>query len=119
MKKTLVGTLVALTLLGAACGGGDDEPGSNGEAGGGNTVTLTAADLAFAPTSLTATSGSTVEFTNEDDTEHNITAEDAGIDKDVDAGGSVTIDLTDVGAGSYDFFCEYHPDMKGTLEVTA
>ena len=33
--------------------------------------------------------------------------------------GSVTIDLTDVEAGSYDFFCEYHPDMKGTLEVTA
>jgi plastocyanin len=46
-------------------------------------------------------------------------SEDAGIDEDVDAGGSVSIPLTGVEPGSYDFFCEYHPDsMTGTLEVS-
>ena len=63
--------------------------------------------------------GGTIDFTNEDDAEHNFTAEEAGIDEDVDPSGSTTIDLGDVEAGSYDFFCEYHKDtMTGTLEVT-
>lgn len=118
MKKTLLGALVVLALLGAACGGGD-EGDSGGEGGGGTeTATLTAAEFAFEPSSLTVASGGSIEFTNEDDAEHNITAEEAGIDEDVDAGGSVTVDLSDVEAGTYDFICEYHPDMKGTLEVT-
>ena len=123
MKKTLLGVLVAFALLGAACGG-DDGGGSEGESGGGEagggseTTTLTAAEFAFDPKSLTVASGGSIEFTNEDDAEHNITAEEAGIDEDVDAKGSVTGDVTDVEAGTYEFFCEYHPDMKGTLEVT-
>ena len=117
MKKTLLGAVIGLALLGAACGGGD-EGDSGGEGGGSETTTLTAAEFTFEPSSLTVASGGSIEFTNEDDAEHNITAEEAGIDEDVDAGGSVTVDLSDVEAGSYDFFCEYHPDMKGTLEVS-
>ena len=117
MKKTLLGALVGLSLLGAACGGGDDGD-SGGEGGGSETTTLTAAEFAFEPSSLTVASGGSIEFTNEDDAEHNITAEEAGIDEDVDAGGSVTVDLSNVEAGTYDFLCEYHPDMKGTLDVT-
>jgi plastocyanin len=118
VKKILVGTLVALALLGAACGGDDGGESGGGEAGGSETATLTAAEFAFDPSTLTVASGGSIEFTNEDDAEHNITAEEAGIDEDVDAKGSVTVDLSDVEAGTYDFFCEYHPDMKGTLEVT-
>jgi plastocyanin len=80
---------------------------------------LTASNFAFDPTSLSAAAGGTIEFVNEDDAEHNITAEDAGIDEDVDAGATTTVDLGDVEPGTYDFICEYHPDtMTGTLEVT-
>ena len=122
LRKRLVIGLAVVALMGAACGG-DDDGGSTEETtenggGGGGSVTLTAADFAFDPTDLSAAAGDTIEFVNEDDTEHNFTAEDAGIDEDVDAGGSTTVDLTGVEAGSYDFFCEYHPDMKGTLEVS-
>jgi plastocyanin len=105
----------------SACGGdgGDDAGGGGGAEEAGGSVTLTAADFAFDPETLTAAVGDTIEFTNEDDAEHNFTAEDADLDEDVDGGQSVSIDLADVEPGSYDFVCEYHPDsMTGTLEVT-
>jgi plastocyanin len=125
MKRLLIVTAM-VALLAAACGGDDGEAtnaggtGGGGDGGGGGAaVTLTAANFAFQPESLTAAVGDSIEFTNEDDAKHNITAEDAGLDEDVDAASSTTVDLSDVEPGSYDFFCEYHPDsMKGTLEVT-
>ncbi len=126
--KRLVLVLGAAALLTAACGG-DDGGGGGGAAGGGGggaadnggggSPTLVAADFAFQPASLTAATGDTIAFTNEDDAKHNITVEEAGIDEDVDAGGSTTVSLEGVDAGRYDFFCEYHKEaMTGTLEVT-
>ena len=124
MKRLLIVTAM-VALLAAACGGDDGETsngggtGGGGDSGGGGSVTLTAANFAFQPESLTAAVGDSIEFTNEDDAKHNITAEDVGLDEDVDAGSSTTIDLADVEPGSYDFICEYHPDsMTGTLEIT-
>lgn len=119
-RKWLVATVAVVALLGGACGG--DDSGSEGEAatggGGGEAVTLTATDFAWDPETLTASAGGSIELVNEDEAEHNITIEEAGVDEDVDGGQSVTVDLGDVEAGSYDFVCEYHPDtMKGTLEV--
>ncbi len=111
--------LVALTAV--ACGGGDEaEPQGGGDDGAAATsVTLTASDFSFEPTDLTVAAGGTIEYTNEDDVEHNFTAEEADLDEDVDPMGSTTIDLGDVEPGTYDFLCEYHPeDMTGTLEVT-
>ena len=82
-------------------------------------MALTAADFAFEPSSLSAAAGSTIEFSNEDDAKHNFTAEEAGLDEDVEAASSVSISLADVEPGSYEFFCEYHRDsMAGTLDVT-
>ena len=131
LRKHLIIGLAVIALLGAACGGGDDDGGSSDGAaeetteemtdtggGGGGSVTLTAAEFAFDPADISAASGDSIEFVNEDEAEHNFTAEDAGLDEDVDAGGSTTISLEGVEAGSYDYFCEYHPDMTGTLEVS-
>ena len=124
MKRLLIVTAM-VALLAAACGGDDGEAtngggtGGGGDGGGGGSVTLTAANFAFQPESLTAAAGDSIEFTNEDDAEHNFTAKDADLDEDVEAGSSATVDLADVEPGSYDFFCKYHPDsMTGTLEVT-
>ena len=125
--KRVVLTLGAAAFLAAACGGDDGGGGGGGGAaaagagddGGGGSATLVAADFAFEPASLTAAGGDTIRFTNEDDAEHNITVEEAGIDEDVDAGGSTTVSLEGVDAGKYDFFCKYHKEaMTGTLEVT-
>jgi plastocyanin len=119
--------LATVALLGVACGGDDGGGGGSaggggqddGGGGGGGAVTLSAANFAFEPTSLSAAVGDTIELTNEDDATHNFTAEEADLDQDVDAGSSTSIELSDVEPGSYDFLCKFHPDsMTGTLEVT-
>jgi plastocyanin len=120
--KILVVGVALVALLGVACGGADDGGGdaagdTGGDTGGGS-VTLSAAEFAFSPTSLTVAAGDSIEFTNEDDAEHSFTSEDAGIDQDVAASSSTTIDTGDVEPGTYDFICKYHDTMKGTLEVT-
>ena len=114
-KRPLIAAVVFVALLGAACGGDDGGAASDG---GGGSVTLTAKDFKWDTSSLTASAGDSIEVVNEDDAEHNLTIEDADVDEDVEAGESVTVDLGDVEPGSYEFFCEYHPDtMTGTLEV--
>ena len=126
LKYRFGALLLVLMVIGVACGGDDastettdDSADTEPAEDAGGSGALVAANFAFDPTSLSAASGDSIEFTNEDEAEHNFTAEDAGLDVDVDAGGSATIDLTDVEAGSYDFFCKYHKDsMTGTLEVT-
>lgn len=126
--RTKAGALLLLVMvIGVACGGDDgggETTGANNdaadtEADTGGAGTLVTANFAFDPSTLTAASGDTIDFTNEDDTKHNFTAEEPGLDVDVEAGGSATIDLADVEPGTYDFYCEYHKDsMTGTLEVT-
>ncbi|MDQ5814712.1 MAG: cupredoxin domain-containing protein [Actinomycetota bacterium] len=124
MKLRSMIVMLMVAVLVAACGGDDGEVTSGGGGddtggGGGSSVTLTAANFAFQPESLTAATGGSIEYMNEDDAEHNISAEEAGLDEDVEAGSSTTVDLADVEPGTYDFICKYHPDsMKGTLEVT-
>ncbi|MGH2735325.1 MAG: cupredoxin domain-containing protein [Actinomycetota bacterium] len=112
---------LALVALAAAGCGGDDEGGdeTGSEGSNGEAATLTASGLKFDTDSLTVASGGSIELVNEDDTEHNLTAEEAELDEDVDPGDTATIDLGGVEPGTYDFFCEYHPEtMTGTLEVT-
>jgi plastocyanin len=120
-KRSMVAAVALVALLGAACGGddgGEDGGSATGGGDGASTTTLTAAEFAWDPGTLTAPAGGSIEVVNEDDAEHNITIADAGVDEDVAAGEAVTVDLGDVEAGSYDFVCEYHPDtMTGTLEV--
>jgi plastocyanin len=122
-RRSLVAAVAFVALVGAACGGGDggDEDAASGggnQAAGGGAVTLTAKDFAWDPDTLSASAGSSIELVNEDDAKHNLTIEDAGVDEDVEGGASVTVDVGDVEAGSYDFVCEYHPDtMTGTIEV--
>ena len=116
-RRSLVGVVAFVALLGAACGG-DDGGDAASSGNGGGSATLTAAEFAWDPGTLSASAGSSIELVNEDDAKHNLTIEEAGVDEDVDGGASITVDLGDVEAGSYDFVCEYHPDtMTGTLEV--
>ena len=119
--RTTAALTVAACLTLAACGGDDggaDASGSEGGGGGGGSVTLTAAEFAFDPSDLSAASGDTIEFTNEDDAKHTFTVSDLDIDEEVGPKASTSISLGDAEAGTYDFVCTFHPDMKGTLEVT-
>ena len=126
MIRRMLAIVGIVALLATACGGDDGgspaasgDDGGGGAGGGGSSVTVTAADFSFDPGSVTAAAGDTIELSNEGESPHNIQAEEAGLDEDVDPGKTVSIDLADVDPGTYDFICKFHPDdMKGTLEIT-
>ena len=75
----------------------------------------------FEPTVLQGEAGQhlSLELENESDDLHNLSIEDQGIDQDVEAGQSATVDVTFPDSGSVVFFCEYHRSqgMVGSLEV--
>jgi plastocyanin len=137
----VVGVLVGvLALVAAGCGGGNDNGGGGSAAattaapettaasgttaaggGGENEIKLTASGTAWDTTSLNMTAGSEVkvEITNKDSIEHNFTFAEAKANQDVEGGEDATVTLTAPAAGTYPFFCKYHPSaMKGTVTVT-
>ena len=111
---------VPLALL-AACGGGGDEPEApaDGGDGGAQAVSVTAVDNAFEPSTVTVPQGGSIELTNEGQALHNFQIEAEGIDQDVAAGEAITVDVSGLAAGTYDFVCKYHVSvgMTGTMTV--
>lgn len=110
--------LFSVALLLGACSS-DDDPSGTGDGGGAAAQTMTIADFAFDPDTLTVPAGQdvTIEVTNDDDVEHSFTLDDDSVSQDVEEGESqtVTLNLTE-GIG---WHCEYHPDqMKGTITVS-
>jgi len=130
--RVVVGALVAVLILAAGGCGGDEGGSAGGNAsattaaaggggGGGEELKLTAKDIKWDTTTLQLTSGTSyrVEVTNDDSVEHNFTFEQASANTDVEGGENATVTFTAPAAGSYEFFCKYHPQaMRGTVTVT-
>jgi plastocyanin len=137
----VVGVVLAgvLALVAAGCGGGDDNGGGSASAttaapettaasattaaggGGENEIKLAAANTAWDTDRLAMTAGAEVkvEIENADSIEHNFTFAAANANQDVEGGEDATVTLTAPAAGTYPFFCKYHPAaMKGTVTVT-
>ncbi|MBV8356208.1 MAG: cupredoxin family copper-binding protein [Candidatus Eremiobacteraeota bacterium] len=75
-------------------------------------------NFAFTPATITVRAGTKVTFTNDDDEPHTATA----VDKSFDSEGIDTHQSwqhTFSKPGSYAYFCEMHPYMKGRIVVVA
>ena len=98
----LLGAVVALSLLAAACGGDETPPAGDGgspsesASTGGGGSDLTIVDFGFSPTELSVTEGQTISITNT---------------------GGLTVDVTLSGVASGGFHCRFHSQMTGTLTV--
>ena len=130
----VIGVLAGVLALAAAgCGGGGDNGGASAAAttaapattaaggGGDNELQLTASGTAWDTTSFDLKAGSsyTLEVTNQDGVEHNFTFAAGKASQDIEANEDATVSFTAPAAGSYPFFCKYHPSvMKGTITVT-
>jgi mono/diheme cytochrome c family protein/plastocyanin len=108
---------------GASSSGGP-APSGSGSAGG-TSVTITAQNIAFTTTDVTAPANQafTINFDNEDSgTPHNVDIMDAS-GRSVFKGDIVngvttaTYNVPALAAGSYKFQCDVHPNMTGTLTV--
>lgn len=80
-------------------------------------VTIEMKEYSFTPTQLVVKAGTTIEFVNRDEMEHNAVAVDGSFRTELLAQGeSATIKLDKPGV--YEYYCEPHKSfMKGTITV--
>ena len=88
---------------------------ANGGGGAGSGATLAIRDFSFAATSVAP--GGLVTVDNADSADHTVTAEDGEFDSGEVSGGTTSSFQAPDEAGTYEFACEIHPDMTGTLTV--
>ena len=132
-NSTRWAAVAAVLLLAAACGDDDDssdgaatddteasaEGGGGGDdacVGSGSDASVTIADFTFDPSEVTVASGGVVEVANEDGTDHTFTSADGGFDCTI-AGGETANVVVSADPGEYEFQCDIHPAMTGTITV--
>jgi plastocyanin len=123
--------LSAVLVLSFACGGGGDNTITGSETPGTATYDVTMTDTGNTPNDYTVAAGSTLtlNFTNKGTAAHNVrvagadnqynTSDDAVSDPDlIIAGGKGKLTWKAPSkAGTYNFKCDYHPALTGTITV--
>lgn len=82
-------------------------------------VTVDIRQSRFEPTDVQVAVGATVTFVNSDPFAHTVTSRD-GSAQQFDSGNlgeGERFEVTFDEAGTYDFFCQIHPTMRGTITV--
>jgi plastocyanin len=117
--KTVALLLAVFALFLVGCGGSSDSGGgsASGASGASGAKTVTIKDYTYQPAAITVPVGTTVKFTNQDSTPHTATAKGAGGFESgpIDTGKTGAIMLEK--AGTYQYYCVFHPFMKGTIKV--
>ena len=126
--------LVILSVLLLSCGGDDDDGTSpttpsaasptsapSGGGGGAATLSVTIANLAYSPRTLTVRAGQavTVSIQNNDSFTHTMTIQNGPSSGNIGGGSSGTLTFTaPAAAGGMNFFCQIHGQgMSGTITV--
>jgi plastocyanin len=79
------------------------------------TIEITMENMVIAPAEISAKVGDTIEWINKDILAHTATARNG--DWDVTMPPKKTIPLVLKKAGTVEYYCRYHPNMKATLTV--
>lgn len=81
-----------------------------------DTIRIVIQDLVFAPSEVSAKVGDTVEWVNRDVFAHTATARNG--DFDVNQPPKKTVTSTLNKAGTVEYYCRYHPNMKAVLKIS-
>jgi plastocyanin len=115
-NQTDVAVYLAQGLSGTAGATGQATPASASGATA-NAVTVDIKDFAFHPATVEIPVGGTITWTNSDAVEHTAT----GLERSVLQSGTIepgaSFSQTFNQAGTYNYFCEFHANMKGTIIV--
>ncbi len=114
MRHALL-TALATTAVLAGCGDGS---GDGSSAPSPATDTISIKDFEYAPQEATVKLGTKVSVPNADDAPHTLT--DRSGKRTFTSGtieGGKTGSVTFRAAGSFEYFCEFHPYMKGKVVV--
>jgi plastocyanin len=79
------------------------------------TIQISMENMAIAPAETSAKVGDTIEWVNKDILVHTATARNGDWDVMMPAKKTVTLVLKK--AGTIDYYCRFHPNMKATLTV--
>jgi plastocyanin len=118
--RFLLGIALVAALASSGCGG-DSTSTSGGStactaATATATSTVTMAGMAFSPSCIKVAAGTTVTFTNNDTTTHDVTANDGAYQSAfLSPGQSYTRTYPTAGTSAY--HCSIHPMMVGTVIV--
>jgi plastocyanin len=127
--RMLALSLLAPLVLLAACGDDDDDATTAPTAAGASTtaaggaepkdVAISAADFTFNPATVTAAPGQTVNITltNGDSVPHSFTVGTTDV-TEAEGGEEATGEFTAT-QQTTEFHCKFHPQMTGTITVTA
>jgi plastocyanin len=95
-------------------------PGNGPYGGGGSTPAPAAATVQISDFTYSvpaATSGSSVAVSNLDGVPHTVTADDGSFRSGTVDGGATGTFVAPAAPGTYQFHCEIHPQMSGSLTV--
>lgn len=79
------------------------------------TIEITMENLVVSPADVSAKVGDTINWINKDVFAHTATAKNGDFDVTLPPKKSATLVLKK--AGTVDYYCRYHPNMKATLKV--
>ena len=79
-------------------------------------IQIKMAQIAYAPTQVSAHVGDTIEWTNDDIVAHTATARNGAWDVMVEPKSKATVTLKS--AGSIEYYCRFHPNMVGSIGVS-
>jgi plastocyanin len=107
----------AIFLVGCGSSGGGTDQTSPASGGGSGAQAVTIKDYIYKPASITVPQGTAVTFTNHDTTAHTATSKQSGVFESgaIQPGKSAKITLEK--AGTFTYYCAFHPFMKGTIVV--
>lgn len=109
----------AIATLAVACAGSAGPAPATQGSSANVSATVTYKNFAVSPTSVEVKAGEAVAFKNDDSQQHTVSGGRPGakgpFDQKVD-GGQTTQVVFDT-AGTFDFFCEFHPSMTGKVTV--
>src|SRR5690348_1171129 len=84
----------------------------------GASASVSIQNFAFSPGTIQVSAGTTVTWTNNDQTTHTVTADDGSFDSgDVAPGG--TFSMTFTTPGTFAYHCKIHPFMTASIVVMA
>jgi plastocyanin len=79
------------------------------------TIQIVMQDLGFVPAEVSARVGDTVEWVNKDVLVHSATARNGDFDVNIPPKKTVSSVLNK--AGTVEYYCRYHPNMKAVLKI--
>jgi plastocyanin len=114
LRVAVTAVICALTFSLGACG--SSSKGSTGDSQPGIANTVTIKDFAFIPKDLSVTKGASATWNNTDGVNHQIAIKDGAKADPIGQGGQTVLAFPT--AGKFDYFCNIHNSMTGTVTVT-